>query len=479
MKKPHKSGKELSILSDFFQAKGGTAKTNQHPLRRGGMPNFDRGSNDAQGDIQKDMTKQTDVPMIDLESIIAEEDRRNREHLLATELQRQAEAVQLIRDAGEKWSQMPGQKRKDIEQRACQFLLTMNSTLCFFTVSLRMLAFAPWKDSMVALDVRQAALVAIARGWYVKSVDFSAYPFSRAELALAAGTYLGMITPTISEDATVALRAIVELLPIVCDDFFTSVVLRCPFCQAKASGRAPILSTAVTWKSDEWIDLKTTLKEATPFVSVIPQQWHAPTCNRGDVDSTIEKFGPWIYLELRPYPVLSNEFFPSLSESTSIPLDRSLKEIGLSVAGFVCSHLEAGSNRHYWLVECLHGRLCTAYDSLKGVQRITQELFRSLSVTGLILTTTASTKKPVLRTKDLNTAAGKVSQVARQAKPIQVAGRSASYKQRKSLMPKLKNSGSPGTNLKSFFHDRPGRLWGPSPKDGLPKKGFLRVLPDL
>ena len=56
---------------------------------------------------------------------------------------------------------------------------------------------------------------------------------------------------------------IVELLP-VCDEFFAQVSLACPFCQAKAVGAAPIFSTAVTWKSDEWVDLKTTLEKANP-----------------------------------------------------------------------------------------------------------------------------------------------------------------------------------------------------------------------
>ena len=36
-------------------------------------------------------------------------------------------------------------------------------------------------------------------------------------------------------------------------------------------------------KSDEWVDLKTTLEEATPFVSSLPQNWHAPTCDREDL----------------------------------------------------------------------------------------------------------------------------------------------------------------------------------------------------
>ena len=58
-----------------------------------------------------------------------------------------------------------------------------------------MIALAPWKDSMVAIDVRQAAVVAISKGWYVKSGPFNAYPFSRAESALAAGSYLGKNYP--------------------------------------------------------------------------------------------------------------------------------------------------------------------------------------------------------------------------------------------------------------------------------------------
>ena len=94
-----------------------------------------------------------------------------------------------------------------------------------------------------------------------------------------------------------------------------------------------------------------------------------------------------------------------------------------------------------------------AYDSLKGVQKITRELYRMLAVTGLLLVTESS-KKPTLRTADLDIAAGRVPRVERQAKPIKVAGRSASNRQRNFLMPKLKSLESPGRNLKSFFHDQ-------------------------
>ena len=151
-------------------------------MRRAGIPNSAVTVNEPQDVATHVKSRSADVPMIDLESIINEEDKRAHELILAKEIRIQAEAVQLVRDASEKWlSQVPDQKRNDIEQLAIQFLLAMDSTLCFFTVSLRMIALAPWKDSMVAIDVRQAAVVAISKGWFVKSEPFNAYPFSRAE----------------------------------------------------------------------------------------------------------------------------------------------------------------------------------------------------------------------------------------------------------------------------------------------------------
>ena len=476
VRKPSKGGKDSSILSDFFVPKGGKAPAAKYPLRRAGIPNSIIAEKEPHDVATGVKNQSTDVPMIDLESIINEEEKRINELILAKEIQIQAEAVQLVRDAGEKWlSQVPNQKRNDIEKFAVQFLLAMDSTLCFFTVSLRMIALAPWKDSMVSIDVRQAAVVAISKGWFVKSDPFTAYPFTRAELALAAGSYLGKITPNLADDATVALRAIVELLPIACDEFFAQVSLACPFCHAKAVGASPIFSTAVTWKSDEWVNLKTTLEEATPFVSSFPNNWHAPTCDRAEFVTTAVDFGPWAYLEFRPYPVFQDDFFPLLSDIASLLADTSLIDLGLEVVGLVCSNIAAGNNRHYWLVECSQGKLQTVYDSLKGVQKITRELYRSLSVTGLLLTD-GTRKKPVLRTADLDVVAGRVPRVERQAKPIQVAGRSASYRQRNFLMPKLKNLGSPGRNLKSFFHDR-SELLGDHPSGSTSRKNRVSSRP--
>ena len=100
-----------------------------------------------------------------------------------------------------------------------------------------------------------------------------------------------------------------------------------------------------------------------------------------------------------------------MSDTASLLNDTSTLDLGLEVAGFVCSDIAAEGSRHYWLVECSQGRPQMAYDSLKGVQKITLELYRTLSVTGLLLTARKS-KKPVLRTTDLDTVAGRVPRVS-------------------------------------------------------------------
>ena len=380
VRKPSKGGKDSSILSEIFFAQGRQSTGSQiSSTYRAGIPNSIIAEKEPHDVATGVKNQSTDVPMIDLESIINEEEKRINELILAKEIQIQAEAVQLVRDAGEKWlSQVPNQKRNDIEKFAVQFLLAMDSTLCFFTVSLRMIALAPWKDSMVSIDVRQAAVVAISKGWFVKSDPFTAYPFTRAELALAAGSYLGKITPNLADDAIVALRAIVELLPIACDEFFAQVSLACPFCHAKGVGASPIFSTAVTWKSDEWVNLKTTLEEAISFVSSFPNNWHAPTCDRAEFVTTAVDFGPWAYLEFRPYPVFQDDFFPLLSDIASLLADTSLIDLGLEVVGLVCSNIAAGNNRHYWLVECSQGKPQT--NCIRFPERCSKNHSRTLSV---------------------------------------------------------------------------------------------------
>ena len=78
-----------------------------------------------------------DTLMIDVESIIA-----------ADGIRKHAIAVEQVRDAGSKWlTEYSNVQKNVIEQLAVRFLLTMNSTLCFFTVAMRMLSKAPWTES--------------------------------------------------------------------------------------------------------------------------------------------------------------------------------------------------------------------------------------------------------------------------------------------------------------------------------------------
>ena len=54
--------------------------------------------------------------------------------------------------------------------------------MCFLIVAYRMLAKANWSRTMVAVDVKQAALYAISKRWYVKSDNFHDYRSSCAKL---------------------------------------------------------------------------------------------------------------------------------------------------------------------------------------------------------------------------------------------------------------------------------------------------------
>ena len=367
--------------------------------------------------------EERDILMIDVESII-----------VADEIRKQAIAVEQVRDASGKWlTDYPMKKRNEIEQLAVRFLLTMNSTLCFFTVAMRMLSKAPWTESMASVDVRQFALVAISRGWYVKQPASTKHSFTRAELALAAGVYEGLITPTLPDDTTVALRTIIDHLPEACNPMFSKAEVTCPFCHARSNSVVTTFSSCISWKDLTWTNLKQALAQAQPFVGHLPRNWHAEGCNRDDQDPKITKLGKWLYLELRPYPVLKNAFFPLLSESSALILDDSLVAEGLYVDCLVCSNLCAGESRHYWLVEIKEGKVQQIYDSLQGVQPLTQEIYRMLQVTGILLKSTSS-NKPVLKCPQLEQKAGIVEAVSRRAPTIKVASRSRTCKTRHELV---------------------------------------------
>ena len=89
--------------------------------------------------------------------------------------------------------------------------------------------------------------------------------------------------------------------------------------------------------------------------------------------------------------------------------------------------------RETLLVGGSDGRMQQAYDSLQGVQPLTQEIHRMLQVTGVLLRA-AGCSKPTLRNPKLDQIAGKVETVQRRQQTIRVASRSRTYKLRKQLV---------------------------------------------
>lgn len=156
---------------------------------------------------------------------------------------------------------------------------------------------------MVSTDVRQAAMVAIAKGWYLYSKGINPY---QAELAIAVGLYTGSIQPTVQDDVTHGLKVIIHNLPVECDAFFIKAMVVCPFCQATTKGCVHIVSSSTTWLSDDWSNLSDEIYKAAPLLGNIAKGWHRPECMRDDYTFTIEKLGKWIFLEFRPSCALSS-----------------------------------------------------------------------------------------------------------------------------------------------------------------------------
>ena len=161
---------------------------------------------------------------------------------------------------------------------------------------------------------------------------------------------------------------------------------------------------------------------------------------------TIDKLGRWIYLEFRPLSRLSTteqnaDFFPPIASARSILTDASLQEESIGITGFVCSDVSEWPNAHYWLAEVQNGRIQGIYDSLKGSQQLTTEVWKKLRVTGLLLCKTTVTT-PKMSSFLLEEAAGKISPAMRITRPIKVQCRQKVITLRKFL----KQSGDKLTN---------------------------------
>lgn len=122
-----------------------------------------------------------------------------------------------ISDAVHKWcGKLPPAHQERIAHIASSFLRRIASTICFLVAAFRMLAKAPWTINMIAIDVKQAAMFAISKGWHLNSVAFKDFPFSKAELAVAAATYLEQIPPDAPDDPFYTLNTMIDFLPVVC-----------------------------------------------------------------------------------------------------------------------------------------------------------------------------------------------------------------------------------------------------------------------
>ena len=341
----------------------------------------------------------------------------------AKENKERSEAIACIRDALKKWSpNINEHKLPAIEALALKFLLNINSTICYFVTALKLLSRAPWTERMVPIDVRQSALVAISNGWCLNSASDFCPPFSKSELSIAAALYEGAILPEIGEDVTHGLKVVIDKLPEACECFFTKANYVCPTCLASVTGQVHVFCTAITWQSDDWVNLRTELLRAEHPLGNIPKIEHAQDCIDSDTMCDIIDLGKWIYLEFRPQHPWSAAFYPRLLDVKNLLEDCSLQEDSLAVTGLVCSNVTDWPNAHYWYVDVKEGRLQTIYDSLSGNQPITTEVAKKLQVTGILITKNRSSK-PRLTSALLNSASGMIATKTRKAQPIKVPTR--------------------------------------------------------
>ena len=333
------------------------------------------------------------------------------------------ELQQQLADAIEKWyPELDKRPKREDLALASTFLQCMNSTLCFLTVSFRMLSKAPWKSKMITTHIRQAALAAIVNGWFVWSDKQCKIPFTRAELALAAVSYRGCLQPRMPDDPAQSIFPMIDCLPtdIECKEMFSQGNCFCPFCGNQRVFAVPTFATAATWRSPSWTNLHQALLDSEAFPWRTSAAWHKPSCTRDEVTVRVTKFGPWALLLFRPH---ESSLYPPLREMTVPLTDAAVAANGLAVHGFLCTDIHGEHGRHFWFVEPTSSGAAYVYDSLKGLQQLTVELSRTLYIVGVLLLS-VKCDKPVLTNAKLCQAAGKVPLHQKSDRPIRVAARS-------------------------------------------------------
>ena len=284
--------------------------------------------------------EQVDCHIVDLIAKIEQENAEQKRERLAR-----------VTDATQKWcSCLPTAHQERIISLGGKFLRRMDSTLCFLIVVYRMLAKANWTRSMVAVDIKQAALYAISRGWYVKASDFRDYPFTREEFAVSAATYLNKIPADAPEDPFRALYIVISHLPFSRAKLFSKGQVSCPYCLESCEVSFPSFTSRVSWTMANWTDLATCLNSAEPNPWMHSFGWHATECNRSDHIPNVTAFESWTLLELHLHQPSD---FPTLIDSQKLTSDPSLGIMNGQILGFVCTNTRdfGDPNMHYWFLK--------------------------------------------------------------------------------------------------------------------------------
>ena len=290
------------------------------------------------------------------------------------EAEQQQERRKRIIDATHKWcSCLPKPHQNKLISLGEKFLRRMDSTMCFLIVAYRMLAKPNWSRAMVAVDIKQAALYAISKGWHVKSDDFHDYPFTREEFAVSAASYLDKIPADAPEDPFRALCIAISHLPHSCAKLFSKGKVACPYCRASCDVSIPSFTSNVSWTMTYWTDIATCLNSSEPNPWMQSYGWHAADCGRSDHEPNVIAFDSWTLLELH---LQRPDDFPTLLDSQKLNSDPSLALMNGQILGFVCTNTRdfTDSSMHYWFVETEDG-------VLRNCGRTKQEVYSQASRT--------------------------------------------------------------------------------------------------
>ena len=327
-----------------------------------------------------------------------------------------------ISDSVGKWcGSLNFSHQQRIAHVALKVLRRVESTICLIAAAYRLLARAPWTKKMIATDIKQAALYAVSKGWHLKMPYIRDVPFSKADFAVAAATYLEQVPPNVPEDPFKVCLVIIDFLPLICGSLFSQAVLSCQWCKASCTVPIPCFITNTTWTMDGWDDFATTISQSKLHPWIQRHGWHNGGCDMTCNDISLGRFGPWIYLQLQTE---RHEDLPLVCQSMQIPRDGGLHLLEAAVTSLLCTNdtVSIGGSRHYWVAEVDNFAITSIYDAVDGKQKLTKALARSLRVCGVLLLVGPS-KYPILRSKELDHAAGIIERVRRQATPIKVAGR--------------------------------------------------------